>query len=1259
MKWIFILPFCLLFSNNTYTQTGSSSKDLSLFPIRVEHKWGYAKFYDTYVDTLVPPKYDYISDIFLPWNYAGEASELSPFRLFEIDNKVGLLDTYLNELVASQYNRIRPISPTFFAVETDRGFQLIDREGTLLFDGKKYDDIKGDRHDKGLRFFFVKKARQWAVLNREGRFLVDFRYAAIEGAGCPGFFKVKSSLDDPGWALVDSTGQNVLPGRYADVRVVDKKVIAVRKEGRIPWQYFRWPGNSMSDRYVLEPDDYSSVKKVAEGLLVLVPYHPLAPEQVQLLSLRDFRILKELEVQTVGGGNSLKMVPDYFPLDESYALRSVLSRDRRAIQYQLIDQKGDVRSVPCDTILTTGKKQIYFAAFDSERNGFTERRWGVLNAGNDRVAKFNAEYEEIFDFEDDIAITRLGDSYGALAVKAQQTDTLPCIFETAFKSGKTTLQVQTKNEKAVIYELSPAGKFVEDVIVDNTIVFSGNVHRRYKEAEYAAMKPLPPGEPGPEERQWQHLTFSYDEGRLALQTNDSVFLKTEIREEIIALEEVSPGIVAIYYQNDPVENETSRAFSRYPLARIAFFDTRQNRLITDFHMVGFRSFDKDYEYTSFMDKEGRMGLVDRNGRQLVVDGKPLRFLYIGPFHAGRARVCSGDRYVPDKDYDLPQPSVYSLGMTDEFMTEFHIKRTGKNYSGKEFFCPLYASGLDAPCRWGFIDEKGNVAIDTMFDFAEDFHRITRRALVYRTVENPHALKPSAECGAVDSLGNKVLDVVYKDIGVFEQFFIVSVGETPTFYFNKKGRQVFVNPTRMRPFSEGLALFRSPENKWGFVDTSGRILIEPRFEFARPFSDGLALVAEDTGFCKFIDRTGSAVFTTTFTKDQWPGLGDFREGRSWFKGDKAWFWGCFDRKGDVIFEPQYFHELNMSSRIQPDEAYALPMDFVGGVASVQVLSAAGKPVYTVIDTTGTRLVEPGKFAHISPFNTDGLAVYSLSSTTGKGLINKKGEVLTAAVYSSIGSFENGYAKVQSNAGEWGLVNTRGEQVLPAVYTHIGPVSEGLIPVKRPGSLGWFFVNLSGQEVIPGPFKEVTPFQRGMSFVREKEQQKLIDKTGRQLSFSTGEPLFFSEGILGMLKNEPASPQQERYFYADETGNNILGQEFAEITPFQLGVAKVRRLSATTPGATQRLEPLGAINKRGVMVVPPKFRNLHLQPDGNIIINPQRFYGMASFSGEILLEPVYDRILYCPKENIYRVEQGEKIGYVEWKGEEVGWIWALQY
>ncbi len=60
---------------------------------------------------------------------------------------------------------------------------------------------------------------------------------------------------------------------------------------------------------------------------------------------------------------------------------------------------------------------------------------------------------------------------------------------------------------------------------------------------------------------------------------------------------------------------------------------------------------------------------------------------------------------------------------------------------------------------------------------------------------------------------------------------------------------FVTDNGPDPFREGRARFVS-DGKFGFFDTFGRVVIPPRFDFAKPFANGLAAVCRG---CKLVRK----------------------------------------------------------------------------------------------------------------------------------------------------------------------------------------------------------------------------------------------------------------------------------------------------------------------------------------------------------------------------------------------------------------------
>lgn len=72
------------------------------------------------------------------------------------------------------------------------------------------------------------------------------------------------------------------------------------------------------------------------------------------------------------------------------------------------------------------------------------------------------------------------------------------------------------------------------------------------------------------------------------------------------------------------------------------------------------------------------------------------------------------------------------------------------------------------------------------------------------------------------------------------------------------------------------------DKWGFLDRTGKIIIEPRFDAAvGSFSEGLASVLVD-GKYGFLNNTGIMII-----KPQFDGVHDFSDGLAWvYRGSKS-------------------------------------------------------------------------------------------------------------------------------------------------------------------------------------------------------------------------------------------------------------------------------------------------------------------------------------------------------------------------------------
>lgn len=192
------------------------------------------------------------------------------------------------------------------------------------------------------------------------------------------------------------------------------------------------------------------------------------------------------------------------------------------------------------------------------------------------------------------------------------------------------------------------------------------------------------------------------------------------------------------------------------------------------------------------------------------------------------------------------------------------------------------------------------------------------------------------------------------------------------YIDSTGK-VVINPQfdEASPFQSGLARVRT-DKKTSFIDTTGKIVINPSYDFASVFSEGLAMVGNFKGSYQnkpkvgFINSTGKLVIPLQFDILGDNGISEFREGLSPVKiGEK---WGYINKTGEYVINPQF--------------TFASP--FSEGLASIQITEFGN---FGYINKTGRIVIKP-QFDRNSRF-INGVAVFSNIA------INKEGKVIWKA------------------------------------------------------------------------------------------------------------------------------------------------------------------------------------------------------------------------------------------------------------------------
>jgi hypothetical protein len=165
---------------------------------------------------------------------------------------------------------------------------------------------------------------------------------------------------------------------------------------------------------------------------------------------------------------------------------------------------------------------------------------------------------------------------------------------------------------------------------------------------------------------------------------------------------------------------------------------------------------------------------------------------------------------------------------------------------------------------GYIDKSGKQVIPAQFTDASPFSQGLAAVAINR------------KYGFIDKAGNYAVPLRYDAVGSFaEGLAAVKVGEKWG-YIDKTGKVII--PPRFdgaKPFAEGLAGVRvgfvGRGGKYGFINKQGEWVIQPQFDNVGPFSEGLAYVNFRSRGIGYIDRSGKVVIQPLFmeARDGYP------------------------------------------------------------------------------------------------------------------------------------------------------------------------------------------------------------------------------------------------------------------------------------------------------------------------------------------------------------------------------------------------------
>jgi hypothetical protein len=301
----------------------------------------------------------------------------------------------------------------------------------------------------------------------------------------------------------------------------------------------------------------------------------------------------------------------------------------------------------------------------------------------------------------------------------------------------------------------------------------------------------------------------------------------------------------------------------------------------------------------------------------------------------------------------------------------------------------------------------------------------------------------------------------------------------------------------------------------YIDTEGKIIINPQFKNATVFRDGLALVqtSGDDPKWGFISEDGKFAI-----KAQYIEATVFSEGLAWVVVENA-APAAIDKKGELKFTLQDAEEVRL---------------FKNGLAAFNMVDEEGKEKWGFVDKKGKVVINP-QFSSVSNFS-DGKC--GVRNEDGKwGFIDKEGKITINYQFDAAGDFKNGKCIV-SSANKDGVIDKDGKYIINPQFTEM-KIDGDMFLVNQDGKWGW--CDEEGKLVINPQFGEAYPFNdHKITSVQSGKSYGYIDKEGKIVINPQFDNALPFNGKLALVVSA------NKIGFIDKEGKYVINPQFDDIS-----------------------------------------------------------------------------------------------------------------
>lgn len=305
-------------------------------------------------------------------------------------------------------------------------------------------------------------------------------------------------------------------------------------------------------------------------------------------------------------------------------------------------------------------------------------------------------------------------------------------------------------------------------------------------------------------------------------------------------------------------------------------------------------------------------------------------------------------------------------------------------------------------KWGYVDVTGNMVITPKYRDAKLFNDGV--ALV---------LDKDHQWGFIKEDGTYIIKPTSNEYTEFNNglAWVVATNSAPS-AINKDNEIQFTlkEAKRVKAFSENLSAFSliiEEEEKWGFVNTKGDIIIKPQFTKVNKFHEGLCAVKNNSNKWGFINKKGELIINYQFDGNTHNNLSFIKNNSVVKVGDK---YGVIDKEGKYLINPQYDNCFIDEKKLLFKE----------------------NDKWGWSDFNGKKIVD-AQFDLIWPSNNTELQPVFISDKWG--YVNGDGNYEINPQFKIVVPFNSGYAFVSSDEDKFGVIDKSGKYIVNPKFISI--------------------------------------------------------------------------------------------------------------------------------------------------------------------------------------------------------------------------------